>query len=184
MKERISGLLNKLTPREKKILIFVGVLLAMVGSYHGVLHPLLAKISNMDEEISAMEMKLRKAHVFAGQSREILEEAKKHSTLNQMQAGTDEEETAKLLNLIEKTARKTGATLADMKPKPVTADKMFKRYGVELNADLKLEELISFLYELEHSSQLLNIEQIILSPREDNAQRLRAFILVTRVVVK
>ena len=177
-------ILQKLTSREKKILSVVIGLLILVTGYHGVLTPLSSKINEMDTEIFAMQMKLRKAKTFIRQGDAIREEAKKHPNLSQMDAGTDEEEIARLLNFIEQTARQVGVSLSDVKPEPVQSDKVSKRYSVELNAESNLDQLMEFVYSLEHSPQILKINKITTALKEEKSTALRSFLVVERVVVK
>jgi type II secretory pathway component PulM len=167
----IPNILEKLKPREKKILyVVMGLLVFMLG-YHGVWFPLTDKISSLDDEIFSMEMRLRKAKILVRQRDEVLEEAKKYTNLDQLNAGTDEEETARLLSLIEQTARKTGCSLSDVKPEAVRTDKWIKRFLVELTAESSLEQLTTFIYELEHSPQ-----------KEDKSTVLRSRMTVVRTV--
>lgn len=180
----MTGFPKKLTPREQKILI-VTVLLALVAvGYYGVWRPGLEKFLSLDEQIFAMQMKLRKAKIFLRQKDEILAEAKKYPNLAQMDAGKDEEEIARLLNLIEQTARRSGVSLSDVKPQQVQSDKVSKRFAVELHAESPLEQLVIFLHELQVSAELLKIEQVQTSPKEEQSQVLRSYLVVTRVVVK
>ena len=177
-------MLEKLTVREKKILAWVIALLVLVIGYHGIWRPMTAKLSELDDEIFAMELKLRKAKVFVRQRDEILEMSKKYPNLEQMDAGTDQEEITKLLTFIEQTARKTGVSISDMKPQPVKSDKITKRYGVELNAESDMKQLIEFSYHLQNSEELLSVEEVTTSPKEEKSPILRTFLVVSRVVVK
>ncbi len=179
------NLLQKLSTREKKILAGVVILLFLVLGYHGVWRPMMAKLNDLDDEIFAAEMKIRKAKTFIRQREEIQEEAKKYPNLSRMDAGSDEEEIARLLNFIEQSARKLGVSISDVKPQAVQSDKLSKRYMVELNAESGLKELASFIYELEHSPELLKIERVDTNPKDEKtAAVLRSFLTITRVVVK
>ena len=175
---------TKLTPREKKIFGVVVALLVLMMGYHGVWTPVAQKLGQLDDEIFAMEMKLRKAKTHIRQREDIVEESKKFPNLEQIDGGTDEEEIARLLNLIEQTARKDGVSLSDVKPQPVKSDKTTKRFEVELNAESALEQMISFIYDLEHSPELLKIERVDTSPKEENSPVLRSSFVVARVVMK
>lgn len=177
-------ILNKLTPREKKIFYVVIGLLGLVLGYHGAWRPMLEKFSLLDEEIFAFQMKLRKAKIYLRQEDEIREEAKKYPNLEKIEAGTDEEETARLLNLIEQTARNSSVSLSDVKPQEVKSDRITRHYAVELNAESSLDALLAFVYALEHSPEFLKIEQVNTAPKEDQAAVLRTFLIVTRTVVK
>ena len=178
-------MLDKLTPREKTILAWVIGLLVMMIGYHGVWRPMTAKLADLDGEIFSMQLKIRKAKTFLRQKDEVLEESKKYPNLSHMEAGSDEEEIARLLNFIEQTARKLGVSLSDVKPQAVQSDKVSKRYLVELSGESGLKELASFVYEIEHSPEVLKIEQVNTGPKDEkDPLLLRSAIVVTRVVVK
>lgn len=179
---KIPAFWEKLKPREKKILYMVAGLLVAVLGYHGVWRPLTEKISSLDDGIFTMEMRLRKAKILVRQHAEVAEEAKKYPNLEQLSAGTDEEETARLLSLIEQTARKNGCSLSDVKPQAVKTDKWIKRFEVDLNAESTLEQMIGFIYELEHSPQLLKIERVAMAPKEEKSSTLRSQLTVVRTV--
>lgn len=176
--------LPDLNPREKKIAYVVVALLGLVIVYHGIFRPMTQKFSALDDEIFAMQMRLRKAKTLIRQKNDVLEASKKYVNLEKMDAGTDEEEIARLLNFIEQTARKNNASLSDVKPQPVKSDKVTKVYTVELNAEGELNSLMELVYELEHSEQLLKIEKVDMSPKEEKSAILRASLVVSRVVVK
>ena len=100
----------------------------------------------------------------------------------QLDGGTDEEETARLLSLIEQSARKYGVSLSDVKPNPMKAEKWTKRFEVELNGECTLEQLTQFIFELEQSAQMLKVEQISSAPKEEKSPILRSQLTVVRTV--
>ena len=176
--------LTQLSGREKKILYVVIALLVVLVGYHGIWTPMTHKFSELDDEIFATQMRFRKAKTLIRQKNDVVEASKKYVNLEKMDAGTDEEEIAKLLNFVEQTARKDSTSLSDVKPQPVKSDKVTKEYAVELNAEGELTSLIEFIYELEHSEQLLKIEKVDIAPKEEKSALLRASLTVTRIVVK
>jgi len=177
-------ILDRLSSRERKILYVVIALLFVLFGYHGVFQPVLSKLGGLDEEIFVFQMKLRKGRIFLRQRDEILEEAQKYPNLERIEAGSDEEELARLLNYIEQTARNAQVSLSDVKPQQVKSDKVSKSYVVELGAESLLNQLIEFIYQLQNSPQLLMIERIEMSPKEDNSPLLRSFVVIKRVVVQ
>lgn len=178
----MKDVLAKLSSREKNILYIAVTVMLIAGGFHGILRPLNEKITVLDNEIFSMEMKLKKAKVYLLQKDLILEEAKKYPNLAQLDAGTDEEETARILSLIEQSARKYGVSLSDVKPSPIKTDKWSKRFEVELNGECSLEQLTQFVFELEHSAQMLKVEQISSTPKEEKSPVLRSQMTVVRTV--
>lgn len=177
-------MLMKLNEREKKIFYVVLALLVALVGYHGIWTPMTHKFSELDDEIFATQMRLRKAKTLIRQKKDVEDASKKYVNLEKMDAGTDEEEIARLLNFIEQTARKDNASLSDVKPQPGKSDRVTKEYTVDLNAEGELSALIEFIYELEHSEQLLRIEKVDMAPKEEKSAILRATLTVTRIVVK
>lgn len=175
---------NRLSAREKNILYVTIFLLVILAGYHGIWNPGIVKFQQLDEQIFAYQMKIRKAKTFLRQKDQVAEEVAKYPNLEQMNAGTDEEEIAQLLNFIEQAARDHTVSLSDVKPEQVQSDKWSKRYIIVLNAESKLSNLIEFIYALQYSPQLLKIERVDTAPKEDESRTLRSSLTVTRVVVK
>lgn len=178
----MKDFLTKLNPREKKISGIALSVIVIAMAYHGILTPLTQKITQLDDEIFAIEMKLKKAKIFIRQKEEILEEAKKYPNLSQLDAGSDEEETAKILSMIEQTARKYGISLSDVKPNPIKSDNWMKRFEVELVGECSIEQLTQFIFDLEHSPEMLKVEALSSAPKEENSPVLRSQVTVVRTV--
>ena len=178
----MKDLFAKLSAREKRILYIALAFILLAGGYQGIWRPFNEKILTVDEEIFSMEMKLRKAKIYLLQKDQIMEESKKYPNLAQLDAGTDEEETARILSLIEQSARKFGVSLSDVKPNPIQSDKWTKRFEVELNGECTLEQLTQFVFELEHSAQMLKVEQLGSTPKEEKSPVLRSQMTVVRTV--
>ena len=176
--------LLKLSSREKVIACVASGLVMLLVMYHGIWNPVVNKLSSLDEEIFAMQLKVRRAMTLLRQKEEIQEEAKKYPNLERMDARKDEEEIASLLNFIELEARKTRVSLSDVKPEQVSSDRISKRYIVELAAESGLKELIEFIYKLQYSPEMLRIERVEAAPKSEKSDILRSSLTVTRVVVK
>lgn len=176
--------LTRMTPREKKIFYVAVFFIFVMFAWHGLIVPSAGKFEELSDETFLMELKVRKAKTLIRQKDDILEEAKKFPNLERLAAGTDEEETARLLNLIEQTARNAGMSLSDVKPETVKTDKWTKRFEVNLQTESNLEQLIGFIYELEHSEQLLKIEKVETSLKDDKTSALRSQLTVVKMVTK
>ena len=74
--------------------------------------------------------------------------------------------------------------LSDVKPQQAQADKISKRYVVELTAESGIKELLEFIHGLQYSTYLLKIERVDAAPKDEKSAVLRTFLQVTRVVVK
>ena len=177
-------MLKKLSGREKKILAVVILMIVGLICYHGMWKPIMGRFATIDDEIFAARMQLRKAKIYVEQREEILEEIKNYPNLERMDAGTDEEEIGRFLNFIEQTARSSGVSLADVKPEQVRSDKTSKQFIVALTAESKVDELISFIYGLQHSSELLRIDRVEVVSKEEKSSVLRSSLIVSRMVVK
>ena len=180
----LPSFLTKMTLREKKIFYLAAFFVFVLFAWHGLLRPAAGKFGELSDETFVMELKVRKAKTLIRQKDDILAEAKKYPNLERLSAGSDEEETARLLNLIEQTARTAGVSLSDVKPETAKTDKWTKRFEVNLQAESNLEQLITFIYELEHSEQLLKIEKVESSLKDDKTSALRTQLTVVRIVTK
>ena len=90
---------------------------------------------------------------------------------------------AKILGEIEALARKSSVYLVDMKPRKPREVEFYKEYTVEIEAEGYMESLMSFIYQVNTSSQLLRIETLRLNLTKGGSNVLSASMLITKVLI-
>ncbi len=173
--------LDKLSKREK-IGAFVGAAVLLILFLDSmVIKPVTARIRTLNKEIKASETQLNRYMRNLSREEAVLKEYEKYSKYVK-KAGSDEEETAKILGEIETLARESNLALADMKPRMPRMIGFYKEYMVEIEVEGDMSSLVSFLYQLNNSTQLLRAEKVRLYPRKKGAAVIKGAMLVTKIL--
>jgi hypothetical protein len=167
-------------------LILGAVLLAFFMGSAIVLGPVRNRTRQLDESIIAQEKK-------AARNLRVLSEASKQAAIREyekfggiilMRASTAEENAA-MLTEIERLAADGKVVVSSTKPHEPKIDKDFEEYQVELEIEAGMPQLVSFVYGIENSTQLLRIEKLTLYVKGDGAgDVLRGSLLVSKVVTR
>jgi hypothetical protein len=178
--------LSKLSKREKAGALAVGivVLLALVALL--VIRPLTNRFHELDEQIAAADKK-------AGENQRILSPSMRESTLRDYAkygsyimkpaTTTTAEENAAMLAELETQARGCGVGLSSTKPLVPQIEPDFEEYSVEVEIDADMRRLISFLYDVEASNQLLRVKKLQLDSKSGTeGGGLKGRLVITKVV--
>jgi Tfp pilus assembly protein PilO len=93
------------------------------------------------------------------------------------------EENAKMLGEIEGLASQASVVLNGTKPREPKAREYYEEYPVEIEVEGEWAGIAGFLYGLQHSPQLLKVQDLTLSPKaRETPSVVKGAILVTKVV--
>ena len=179
--EKIKQFLLKLSKRERLILFVAGVVFFGLLVDRLIYRPITHRFEKLDQEIQEQERQLRKNLRYVAVHERIMEEHEKH-TAALSSAGSDEEETASLLNELEEITRKSGLSIINMKPRSSTTLDFVKKYAVEIEIRGEIVDLVEFLHELYSSEHLLNSEQIRLSG-ERTGSMVVGYLSITKTIL-
>lgn len=170
----------KLSKRERYLLYGVIILAFFIFLERLVFHPLSGKLTTLNQEIFRQEVRLKKALTLQSQKERILKDYKDCEPYLKLKKVSDEEVMAKLLKEIEQMARKSRTSLVDIKPRaqPKTMHG-YKKYAIELQLEARMEEIVSFLYNLRECGLLLRTEKFSISPKDERSGLLKANLLIT-----
>lgn len=159
---KIKEYLSKLSNREKLILaVAIAVLFGLLID-RSIYQPIAKRFERLDQEIQTQERLHRKNLRYVAVHERIMEEHKRY-TGDLSVTGSDEEETARLLNEVEEITRKSGLSIVNMKPQPSRTLDFVKKYAVEIEIRGEMVDLVQFLHELHSSKHLLSSDRIRLS---------------------
>jgi Tfp pilus assembly protein PilO len=172
---------DKLARKEKIGLGISLVFLAAAFLDRLIINPLRIRFYRLDQQIKISEKQLGGDLRNLKQKDLISEEYEKYLPYIK-RSGSDEEEAARLLGEIEALARKSSVYLVDMKPRRPKETEVYKEYAVEIEAEGQMESLVSFMHQVNASSQLLRIETLRLTPAKAESDLLKASMLITKVL--
>ncbi len=147
-----------------------------------IINPINDKIQQIDREIKITEKQLGQYWRYLIQKEVVSKEHQKYTQFVK-KISSDEEEAAKIFGEIEELARKSAVYLVDMKPQPPRQVDFYREYTVEIKAEGEMESLISFLYQLNNSPQLLCAERLRLNLKERESSLVKASMLITKILI-
>ena len=152
----------------------VAVLLALLFAL--VVDPMLKHSAQLDRLIRKAQSdleELRVQRVEYLRHKSVLDSAKQQLTRQQNFA---------IFSRMAQLARETGIRdkIEHIRPTVSTPSEMYEEESVEVKIEgVTLEQLIQYLYRIEHSPQLLKIKRLSLKPRRNNRQLLTAIFRVS-----
>lgn len=172
----------KLAKRERLILYVCIFLILITILDRFVFKPLADRLFKLHQEIQVMEAKLIKGLRAERQRDVILKEYKNYETYLKIK-GSDEEIVSELLREIEKLARESNVSLSDIKPRSTNKRAMFKEYTIEVRTDASLKDVVNFLYRLNSSILLLQVDKLVLNLAEEQGDILKVNMVISGIVV-
>ncbi|MBI3617629.1 MAG: type 4a pilus biogenesis protein PilO [Candidatus Omnitrophica bacterium] len=173
---------DKLSKKEKIGLSAALAFLALAFLDRLLISPVRTKFNALNQQIRISEKQLGGDMRNINQKKFIGEEYEQYLPYIR-RSGSDEEEVAKILGEIEALARKSSVYLVDMKPRKPREVEFYKEYTVEIEAEGGMESLMSFIYQLNTSSQLLRVETLRLNLTKGDSNVLSASMLITKVLI-
>ena len=88
-----------------------------------------------------------------------------------------------ILAEIESVAREIDLHITDLKPQKVRKGEFLNNFSVSLSANGRLEEITHFLYILQSSPHLFNIEELAIEKSSAQTQILQTRISLSRILI-
>ena len=171
----------KLLPREQKLALAAGVVIAvwMVVSWLGL--PLVERFHQLEQQAMVSRKKLVRLRELASRKPSIEQAYAAYA----MYRDDESDESAKtaFLSELEELARAGGLSLS-LKPRPIQREGHVSRLGVELDVEATQEALLAFLDRLLSHPALIELDRLRISATVSSERLLRANVLVTKVVVR
>ncbi len=147
-----------------------------------IISPICGNFRKIGSEIKVNERQLAQGLRNIKQKDDILKEYQKY--LPYIKSDYSEgEEVAKLLEEIEGMGRRSGISIADIKPRPMKKSDIYRYYFIEIEAVGTMEAVMDFLHKLGSSKELYRAGRVSISIKNKETSTVKASILVTKVVV-
>lgn len=176
----VNKFLKQLSKREQ-IALYVTIMVILGSiSFKYIFEPLVARIKNLNSGLASKQLKLIKGeHLLVSKDRierefsEIAEDLRFE--------GTQEQLTSELLNKIEKLSATSRVHITNIKPQRVREFGFYQKMIVEIKLDAPISKIFKFLYDLEGSKDLIEIERIQFHTKTKESDILDAIILVSKI---
>jgi Tfp pilus assembly protein PilO len=175
-------LLNKFSKREKTIAYVVVIAISLLVSVRLIVSPIKTKLKEIDKEIETTRKQLERDWGRLEQKEVLTQRYQKYIQYAKV-IGSDEEVMAKILSEIEGLASEAAINLIDVKPSPAKKIDFYNQYTIEVKAEGDMTSIVTFLYKLNVSTQLLRAEKVRFTSKERNSPLVKANLIITKVLV-
>jgi nitrate/nitrite-specific signal transduction histidine kinase len=178
----LQAFFSRLSKKERSILYVASAIVFLMVMDRLVVGPIFSKMAELSREIEDKEAGIKRSmHMLAHKDR-ILAAAVRYKTFIHSSRSEEEEMTA-LLKEIETLASDHSIYLIDMKPGGLQDVAGTKKYLLNLNCEAQLEQLISFMYDVEISQKLLTIVKYKIGPKAKDSSVARCSMSISKVVI-
>jgi Tfp pilus assembly protein PilO len=176
-------IINKLSKREKLVLS-VSILFVLLALFdRAILHPIIDKMKSFETEIKTTEYEMTKNVKILNQSARIEKEEKKYAVYLKA-AGSEEEETAGLLRIVENLASTSNVYLVDLKPGGVEVSGNLKKFVINVSCEGKMQQVLSFMSAVESSEVLMHIAAFSINPKSKDSDVNHCEFLLNKIVIQ
>lgn len=181
-KMNLLGFYNRLKSRERVFLLGALTVILLLMSDVVILRPLWSYMISLNERALVQEKKLIRNLLNINRKERVEMEFEEHRHLIQ-HPGTDEEEIGKMLSEIEQKARNNNVILVDMKPHDPRSLEYYKVYWTEVDTEMRMNDWIKFVHEVEESNQLIRLTTATLRLKEGDETIARARMEFTKTLI-
>jgi len=165
---QLNAILGRFSRREK-IIFYASVVFVTLAIIDRLLvSPALDRIASLESNIVDKKAIIQKDLHFIYLKEGINKEASNYAGYFSREASYDEGMNA-LLKRIEDLARRSSIDLLNIRPAGIKTEKGIIKYYVDLNCTGKMPQLVKFLYNVEQAKDILTVEKVSISPREENS---------------
>ena len=167
--QKFYAFLSRMSKREKFIFYGAALFIFLAVMDRLVISPILSKITSLNKEIQEKGAAIkRNTHILSNRDRVSAEKVKYASFLNKFESAAGEDETS-LLKEIETLANEASVYIIDIKPAGAKTGGGYSMYTVKLNCEAQMENVISFMYNIENSNDLLTIINYKITPKSKDS---------------
>ena len=152
----------KLNPRDRKLLIFMGVLVILAGGYYFLYMPLSQRWKGINEKLARKEAQLKEAQRAARMEEKLERDYFEAQARLKFAKGRlpKEEGLPILLKDIYKMGRGSGATILSFGPGALQPKEYYKLKPISLSLKCTLPQLAKLLHKIEMSERLLDVQNM------------------------
>lgn len=170
------------TQREKRITILAATVVFVYVFYLVVYIPIKKKGGALDHKIEQAKIQLNKelkvinrSKIFDKNYRDVLEEFR--------QKGSDEQIMSGILSEVENVAGIARVRISEKKPKKTKKIDFYNNFSVSLSLEGTLTDILHFLYILQNSPHLFNVDELNLTLSSSQGALLRCRLDLSRNLI-
>ena len=175
-------IIKSLSLREKKLTILTVTVIGCAILYALVLEPAVKHYVDLDRQLTRKKLQVVKSRWLYRQ-RDLFETEYAKYVEYTKSSASEEEKTISILKEIENLARTNRVYIKNIKPAEVKRFGFYEKYTFNLSTEAEAEELLSFMYSLQTSKQLLKVERFTLSSKRAQPKVLKGNLKITKISV-
>ncbi len=174
---------SKWPARQRILALGAAVVLAFVGMDRLAVASWWKQMSSLKEQTRALELELSRQYKLL--SREVQVVSQQIQYQEYLRPGVARElQTATLLKEIRDLAQQSLVSIEEVKPMPGAEEDLVLTYAFEVHSKSTLQQWVNFLYLLEISPTLFQVERVRLTSKEKAQDSLDSVMLLTCVALK
>lgn len=177
----IRTFLSRLTKWEKILFYAATAAVTLTLADRLLLSPVTQKIETLSSEIQDKESGIKRMSFILAQKDRIVAESARYIKFLTKAKNTDEEATT-VLKEIEAIANNNSIYLIDLKPIGFRDSGQIKKYVVSITCEGQMENLFSFMYNIESSPQLLRIERCEIIPKSKESSIASCSLMISKII--
>ena len=175
------ALLTRMSKREKTVFTVTVLCVSVALVDRAMIAPIASRIRLLDEKIAAQTELVKKNVRIVAEKDRVKATAKEFSVYSR-KAATQEEEVAFLLGEVETLARKNSLYIVDMKPLGMQEDKGSRKYSVDLNCEAQMDQLVSFMHDVENSQKLFVVESFNITSKSKDSSIAKCNLRISNII--
>ena len=181
MKRLAVPSLSSLSRRERLLAMAGLLILSVMALDRGVLGPWLRHTRTIHQEIQRLEAMIRNDRELSRRKPKILEQAQTYQEYLSL-TPSPEPDMASLLREIETLGSRSGVSLGRVKPLEETTEGLPQSFAIEVEYKGSLQEWVHFVYLLQSSRSLFEIERATVARMEEGSSQVQGSLRLTSQV--
>ncbi len=178
MKRLAVPTLSSLSRRERLLAMAGLLVMAVMALDRGVLGPWLRHTRTIHQEIQRLEAMIRSDRELIRRKPQILGQAQAYQEYLSLDQGA-EPDMASLLREIETLGSRSGVSLGQVKPLEGTTEGSPRSFAIEVEYKGSLQEWVHFVYLLQTSRSLFEVERATVARMEEGASQVQGSLRLT-----
>jgi Tfp pilus assembly protein PilO len=177
----ILTFLSRLSHSEKIIFYVAAAIVSLTLIDRLLLAPVSQRIDNQAAEIENKEAGIERMSFILAQKDRIVAETAKYVKFLSKAKESDEEATT-ILKEIESIANNNSMYVVDLKPIGFRDSNEIKKYVVSITCEGQMENVFSFMYNIESSPLLLRIERCEIVPKSRESSIASLTLMISKII--
>ena len=174
---------SKWPARQRVLALATAAVLALVGMDRLAVASWWKHLSSVRGQIQRMELDLSRQYKLIAREVQVLGQEIRYQEF--LKTGVPRElQTATLLKEIRDLAQQSLVSIEEVKPLPGAEEDLVLTYAFEVHSKSTLQQWINFLYLVENSPTLYQVEKVRLTSKEKTQDSLDSVMLLTCVALK